>query len=106
MVRGLPRTFAYPRDTFVTGSLVGLRVLRTRIVVLNSHEAMVELLEKRGNNYSHRPIFTVLGELMNLNKVRMHHHIQMQHVLMYSRASCLFRMVPNGAIAEDSSTLR
>ncbi|GJE90574.1 cytochrome P450 [Phanerochaete sordida] len=50
------------------GSLVGIKVLGTRIVFLNSYEAMNDLLEKRGNIYSHRPIFTVLGELMTLNK--------------------------------------
>ncbi|KAI0746059.1 cytochrome P450 [Earliella scabrosa] len=50
------------------GDIVGLNVLGTRIVVLNSHKAIVDLLDKRGNNYSHRPIFTVLGELMTLNK--------------------------------------
>ncbi|GJE90601.1 cytochrome P450 [Phanerochaete sordida] len=50
------------------GNLVGLNILGTRVIILNSHESIVDLLEKRGNIYSHRPTFTVLGELMNLNK--------------------------------------
>lgn len=52
-----------------TGDLVGLNILGTRVVVLNSHAMIVDLLEKRGNKYSNRPTFTVLGELMGLDQV-------------------------------------
>jgi len=56
--------------TAVTGNIIGLTVLGNHIVVLNSLEAISELLEKRGINYAHRPVFTVVGELMGLDQVR------------------------------------
>ena len=55
-----------------TGDLVGLNVLGTRILVLNSQKAINDLLDKRGNIYSDRPVFTAVGELMGLNRVRTH----------------------------------
>lgn len=54
----------------LTGDLVGLNVLGTKILVLNSHKAVTDLLEKRGNVYSDRPVFIAVGELMGLNRVR------------------------------------
>lgn len=52
------------------GDLVGLNVLGMKILVLNSHKAVSDLLEKRGNVYSDRPVFIAVGELMGLNRVR------------------------------------
>jgi len=50
------------------GDLVCLHGLGTNVLVLNSLQAINDLLDKRGNIYSHRPIFTVVGELMGLNQ--------------------------------------
>lgn len=52
------------------GDIISLCVLGTDVVVLNTHKASVDLLEKRGSIYSGRPVFTVVGELMGLNQVR------------------------------------
>ena len=49
---------------------MGLRVLGTNVIVLNSMKAISDLLEKRGHIYSHRPSLVVACELMGLNKVR------------------------------------
>lgn len=58
------------RSQYYVGDLVGLKVFGTNIVILNSEKAMRDLLETRGAIYSDRPKFTVLGELMGLNRVR------------------------------------
>ncbi|THH21271.1 hypothetical protein EW146_g251 [Bondarzewia mesenterica] len=50
------------------GDLVFLHGLGTNVLVLNSMKAINDLFDKRGNIYSHRPIFTVVGELMKLNQ--------------------------------------
>lgn len=42
-------------------------ILGTKMLVLNSLKSMVDLLDKRGGNYSHRPVLTVAGELMGLD---------------------------------------
>lgn len=52
-----------------SGDVVGLRALGTNIIVLNSLDTINDLLDKRGTNYSHRPVFTVVGELMELDNV-------------------------------------
>lgn len=68
---GAPRAApAWYTLTRVPGDLVSLNALGTNVLILNSQAAIHELLEKRGNNYSGRPAFTVLGELMGLNQVR------------------------------------
>lgn len=51
------------------GDLVFFYGLGNNLLVLNSMEAINDLLEKRGQIYSDRPIFTVVGELMGLNQV-------------------------------------
>jgi hypothetical protein len=40
-----------------TGDVIHLSILGRPMIVLNSVEAAVELLEKRGSNYSDRPDF-------------------------------------------------
>ncbi|KAJ7127124.1 cytochrome P450 [Mycena epipterygia] len=50
------------------GDLVFFHGLGNNILVLNSMESVVDLLDKRGNIYSHRPEFTVAGELMALGQ--------------------------------------
>ncbi|KAF5370376.1 hypothetical protein D9758_006898 [Tetrapyrgos nigripes] len=42
--------------------------LGNSVVVLNTMEAITDLFDKRGNTYSHRPVFTVVGELMALGQ--------------------------------------
>lgn len=49
---------------------MGLEVLGTKFIVLNSRKAITDLLESRGHIYSDRPRYTVLGELMGLERVR------------------------------------
>ncbi|OCH92010.1 cytochrome P450 [Obba rivulosa] len=60
------RTFARYRKEY--GDLVMLQGLGSKILVLNSLEAMNELFDKRANNYSTRPNFVFAGELMGLNQ--------------------------------------
>lgn len=67
-------TSSYSYFAFV-GDLVGLKILGTHILVLNSPKVMYDLLEKRGGKYSGRPIFTVVGELMELDKASPSPHI-------------------------------
>ncbi|PCH34875.1 cytochrome P450 [Wolfiporia cocos MD-104 SS10] len=50
------------------GDLVFFHGLGNNILVLNSAQSINDLLEKRSRNYSHRPIFTVAGELMALGQ--------------------------------------
>ncbi|KAI0314890.1 cytochrome P450 [Amylostereum chailletii] len=46
------------------GDVVGWRALGNNILVLNSAKAISDLLDKRGTNNSHRPIFTVSMPIM------------------------------------------
>ncbi|KAJ7674371.1 cytochrome P450 [Mycena rosella] len=41
------------------GDVMYLEVLGRRIVILDTHQAAVDLLEKRSSNYSDRPVFTL-----------------------------------------------
>ncbi|KAF5388377.1 hypothetical protein D9615_000792 [Tricholomella constricta] len=50
------------------GDLIFFHGLGTTVLVVNSVEAIKDLLDKRAHNYSHRPVFTVVGELMGLEK--------------------------------------
>lgn len=54
--------------TLDLGDLVFFHGLGNNVLILNSMEAITDLLDKRGNIYSHRPIFTVVGELMALGQ--------------------------------------
>ena len=51
------------------GDLVFFHGLGNNILVLNSLKVINEFLEKRGDKYSDRPSFTVVGELMGLGQV-------------------------------------
>ncbi|OBZ74343.1 O-methylsterigmatocystin oxidoreductase [Grifola frondosa] len=67
----LPRSGAWLlltkyKDTF--GDLVFLHGLGNQVLVLNSMKAINDLVDKRANVYSHRPVFTVVGELMGLGQ--------------------------------------
>ncbi|EIM80937.1 cytochrome P450 [Stereum hirsutum FP-91666 SS1] len=42
--------------------------LGNSILVLSTMTSITDLLDKRGENYSHRPVLTVLGELMGLDR--------------------------------------
>ncbi|KAF9058453.1 cytochrome P450 [Rhodocollybia butyracea] len=50
------------------GDIIHLHGLRQSIIVLNSKQTIDEFLEKRGNIYSHRPRYTVVGEMMGLDR--------------------------------------
>ncbi|THU99233.1 cytochrome P450 [Dendrothele bispora CBS 962.96] len=50
------------------GDLVYLHGLGNKVLVVNDIQAVNELFEKRWSLYSHRPIFTVVGELMGLDQ--------------------------------------
>ncbi|KAI0928027.1 hypothetical protein AcW2_004170 [Taiwanofungus camphoratus] len=50
------------------GDLVFFRGLGNNVLVLNSMRVINDFLDKRGNIYSHRPDFTVVGELMGLDQ--------------------------------------
>lgn len=56
------------------GDLVFLHGLGNKILVVNSLEGVTELLERRWRNYSDRPIFTAVGELMGVDRVRYIHN--------------------------------
>lgn len=47
-----------------------LEALGNGILVLNTLDAVNDLLEKRANNYSDRPEFVMVGKLWELNKVK------------------------------------
>ncbi|KAJ7088517.1 cytochrome P450 [Mycena belliarum] len=49
------------------GDVVYLNILGNKIVILNSLDAIVDLFERRAGSYSHRPVFTMVGELMGLD---------------------------------------
>lgn len=50
------------------GDIVYIEPLGSPIVVLNTIESINALFDKRAANYSHRPIFTMAGELMGLDR--------------------------------------
>ncbi|KAA1478266.1 cytochrome P450 [Dentipellis sp. KUC8613] len=50
------------------GDVVYLHGLGNSFLVLNSLDAVTDLLEKRGTVYSDRPVFTMVGELMGLDR--------------------------------------
>lgn len=45
----------FPGDSGTLGDLVSVEIFGTRYLFLNSYEAAIDLLEKRGNIYSGRP---------------------------------------------------
>ncbi|KII83625.1 hypothetical protein PLICRDRAFT_148005 [Plicaturopsis crispa FD-325 SS-3] len=56
--------FTELKETY--GDLVYFKGLGNSVLVLNTLKAVNDLLERRGNIYSHRPILTMVGELMGL----------------------------------------
>lgn len=50
------------------GDLVYFHGLGNNVLVLNSMEAIKDLLEKKSRIYSDRPIFTVVGTMMGLGQ--------------------------------------
>ncbi|KAJ7223139.1 cytochrome P450 [Mycena pura] len=50
------------------GNLIFFYGLGNNVLVLNSLKAMNDLLDKQGGTFSHRPAFTVVGELMGLGQ--------------------------------------
>ncbi|KAI0704573.1 cytochrome P450 [Earliella scabrosa] len=67
----LPLTEAWTELTKykdIYGDLVFFHGLGNNVLVINSMKIINDLLEKRGNVYSDRPNFTVVGELMGLGQ--------------------------------------
>lgn len=54
----------------LTGDVVYAEVFGSPVLVLNSLEAVNDLIDKRASTYSSRPQLYVIGELMNMNEVR------------------------------------
>ncbi|KAK7452187.1 hypothetical protein VKT23_012290 [Stygiomarasmius scandens] len=91
------------------GDLVFLHGLGNKILVINDLQFINELFEKRWNNYSDRPIFTVAGELMGLDKCsapimpyghEWREHRKIMHLAVNSRAIQKYR-----SIQEDIAAL-
>ncbi|THV04845.1 cytochrome P450 [Dendrothele bispora CBS 962.96] len=66
----LPRV--YPWRTYaewknIYGDLIYIYVLGNPVLILNSASAVSDLLEKRGGNYSSRPVRTMVSDLMGWN---------------------------------------
>lgn len=59
----------------LSGPIISLSVLGTRIVILNSLELLVEGLGKR--ELAGRPHLVVAGELMDFNRVRSVSHVSL-----------------------------
>jgi hypothetical protein len=51
------------------GDVVHVSVLGQSLVILNSVEAVSDLLDARSQIYSDRPFFTMVGELMGVGDV-------------------------------------
>ena len=52
------------RDFLYTGDVTYINVLGQETIILNSHKAAVELLDKRSATYSDRPVLTMGGEIV------------------------------------------
>ncbi|KAK7461271.1 hypothetical protein VKT23_008447 [Stygiomarasmius scandens] len=65
-VKGQWEKFTQYREQY--GDLVYLHGLGNKVLVLNTIKAINDLLDRRGHIYSHRPVFTVVGELMALGQ--------------------------------------
>lgn len=63
-VPAIDQWIAFARLGKLYGPVVHLRVLTQRVVVLNSLQAVTELLDRRGGTYSDRPPFVMLCGLM------------------------------------------
>ncbi|KAF9237544.1 cytochrome P450 [Melanogaster broomeanus] len=50
------------------GNIVSIQVFGRRMIILNSSEHAIKLLEKRSANYSGRPVFYMTGEMIGWNK--------------------------------------
>ncbi|KAJ7149461.1 cytochrome P450 [Mycena crocata] len=84
--------FKDPWTVFVTwkrkyGSIVYMNIFGNSIVVLNTMDAIVDLLERRAGNYSHRPVFTMAGELMGLDNASYRSQQSRQNVAATKKAS-------------------
>ncbi|KAJ3785736.1 cytochrome P450 [Lentinula aff. detonsa] len=66
VAQGAWKVFAQMKEQY--GDIIFLHGLGTTVLVLNSQKAVNDLLEKKGSSYSHRPVFTVAGELMGLDQ--------------------------------------
>lgn len=69
---GTPCSMVYVQSSYklFTGDVLGLQILHKKVLVLNSLKAIKDITEKRDNIYSSRPVLTVAGELMGLDRVR------------------------------------
>jgi hypothetical protein len=59
-----PLCISFPSNlSDVTGAVVQVRLFGQSVVIINSHKAAVELLEKKSAMYSDRPRLVMAGEL-------------------------------------------
>ena len=54
----------------VTGDIVYAEAFGKPIIILNTLEAVNDLLDKRASYYTNRPELVVVGELMHVNEVK------------------------------------
>ncbi|KZT19227.1 cytochrome P450 [Neolentinus lepideus HHB14362 ss-1] len=76
------------------GELIYLHGLGNKILILNSMEAVNDLLDKRGHIYSHLPVFTMIGELMALE--------QSMPLLPYGKEWCDHRKLVHAALSPSA----
>ena len=55
----VPSPLEYDPDMGSSGDIVYTRVLGQEIIILNSEEVAIALLEKRSQKYSDRPVFSI-----------------------------------------------
>ena len=61
--------FRFFFNHILSGDIVHLQGIGQSIIILNSKQAIDDLLEKRRDIYSNRPRYTVVGEMMGVDRV-------------------------------------
>lgn len=82
------------------GNLLHIHGLGNNILVLNDIMAVNDLLDKRGAIYSHRPTFTVVGELMGLGKVIIYSVSNITRINAFDRVCPSARTTAFGSCSE------
>ena len=61
--------FCFFFNHILSGDIIHLQGIRQSIIILNSKQAIDNLLEKRGDIYSNCPHYTIVGEMMGVDRV-------------------------------------
>ena len=61
--------FCFFFNHILSGDIIHLQGIRQSIIIFNSKQAIDNLLEKREDIYSKYPHYTVVGELMGVDRV-------------------------------------